>query len=113
MKGPLPLILAIGAGFGAGWFLKPAATAPAADLPAVAAAPTATTPAPPPAPGAISINSATSEELQAIPGIGPVLAGRIIEYRTTYGPFASIDELANVKGIGEKTLAKMRPHITL
>ena len=58
-------------------------------------------------------NTATNEELQTLPGIGPVLAGRIIEYRETVGKFRTIDDLLAVKGIGEKTLAKIRPYLEI
>lgn len=60
-----------------------------------------TTPTDPPI---ININTATSEQLQTLPSIGPVIAGRIIAYRETYGVFGSVTELLNVSGIGEKTL---------
>ena len=53
----------------------------------------------------IGINSASSEDLTAIPGIGKELANRIIDYRTNVGEFESIDELDNVEGIGNKKLA--------
>ncbi|NLY91454.1 MAG: helix-hairpin-helix domain-containing protein [Firmicutes bacterium] len=58
-------------------------------------------------------NTATSEELQTLPGIGPVLAARIIEYRETVGKFRTIDDLLAVKGIGEKTLMKIRPYLEI
>ncbi len=52
------------------------------------------------------VNTASSAELRSIPGVGPVLAQRIVEAR----PFATADELRRVKGIGEKTYARIRPH---
>ncbi|HHW11823.1 MAG TPA: helix-hairpin-helix domain-containing protein [Firmicutes bacterium] len=58
-------------------------------------------------------NTASYEELQTLPGIGPVLAARIIEYRETMGKFRTIDDLLAVKGIGEKTLAKIRPYLVI
>ena len=58
-------------------------------------------------------NTATNEELQTLPGIGPVLAARIIEYRETVGKFRTIDDLLAVKGIGEKTLAKIGPYLEI
>lgn len=56
--------------------------------------------------GKININTATSEQLQTLDGIGPSMAARIIEYRQSNGKFQSVDDLTNVSGIGEKTLAK-------
>ena len=60
----------------------------------------------------ININTATSQELQTLQGIGPAMAQRIIEYRQTSGRFSTVDDLTNVKGIGEKTLEKIRGSIT-
>jgi competence protein ComEA len=61
----------------------------------------------------INLNTATAEQLEAIPGIGPVLAQRIIEYRQTHGRFQSVDELLEVRGIGSKRLENMRPYVTV
>ena len=61
----------------------------------------------------ININTATSQELQTLRGIGPAMAQRIIEYRQTSGRFSTVDDLTNVKGIGEKTLEKIRDNITV
>lgn len=61
----------------------------------------------------VNINSATEKELDTLPGVGPVIAGRIIEYRTKYGDFQSIEELAAVQGIGEKTVKKLEPLICI
>ena len=63
--------------------------------------------------GLININSAGLSELMTLTGIGEVKATAIIEYRKTNGAFKNIDELLNVKGIGEKTLAKIRGKITV
>lgn len=60
----------------------------------------------------IPINRANTEALIALDGIGPVLAGRIIEWRTTHGRFRSADDLLDVRGIGPKKLAKIIPQIT-
>jgi competence protein ComEA len=59
----------------------------------------------------INVNMASSSELEKIPGIGPVLAKRIIEYREQNGPFTTYEDLLKVQGIGEKTLAKIKPYI--
>jgi competence protein ComEA len=53
----------------------------------------------------IGLNSATFEDLKAIPGLGNELATRIIDYRASIGEFESIDELDNIEGIGKKRLA--------
>jgi competence protein ComEA len=63
--------------------------------------------------GMVNINSAGSEELQNIPGIGPSKAAAIIEYRETEGPFQSLEDLMQISGIGEKTFEKLKSHIKL
>ena len=59
----------------------------------------------------ISINTACFEELDAIPGIGPTLAKKIINYISTYGPFKTIEEIKNVPGIGKPRYLKIKPYI--
>ncbi|HOX44794.1 MAG TPA: helix-hairpin-helix domain-containing protein [Myxococcota bacterium] len=59
----------------------------------------------------IELNTATAEDLEAIPGIGPTLAGRIVQHREEHGPFASLEELEEVRGIGSKTLWKIKPFL--
>ena len=63
--------------------------------------------------GPININIAELEELEALSGIGPALGQRIIDYREENGPFQSVEDLLNVKGIGEKTLEKFRDNVTV
>ena len=65
------------------------------------------------APAQVNLNTATAEQLETLPGIGPDLAQRILDYRTGNGPFKNIDGLLNVKGIGEGKLAKLRDQITV
>lgn len=67
----------------------------------------------PPGPGSIAVNAATREDLMRLPGIGPAYAERIVVYRAEHGPFRTLDELQNVKGIGPKTLARLRPFLRL
>ncbi len=57
----------------------------------------------------IDINQATWAELMQLPGVGKTLAGRILEYRENHGPLENLDQLDNVKGIGPKTLQKLKP----
>ena len=61
----------------------------------------------------IDINTASQEELEALPGVGPVKAQAILEYRSINGPFQSKDELLKVDGIGEKLLEKISGLITV
>jgi len=59
----------------------------------------------------IDLNAATTVELEDLPGVGPVLAERIVDYRNTNGPFATVEDLLSVPGIGEAKLAGMRDDI--
>ncbi|MEA4823514.1 MAG: ComEA family DNA-binding protein [Clostridiaceae bacterium] len=63
--------------------------------------------------GKVNINTATEAQLDTLPGIGPVKAKSIIAYREASGAFASIEDLIRVDGIGEKTMADLRPLITV
>lgn len=61
----------------------------------------------------IDLNAASGEELEALPGVGRALAARIVEHRTTHGPFRSLEGLRQVRGIGEKTIAVLRPLVKI
>lgn len=61
----------------------------------------------------INVNTASAEELTELPRIGEVIAARIVAWREENGPFAEIEELLNVQGIGERTFERIRPHVTV
>ena len=61
----------------------------------------------------ININTATAQQFMILPGIGETLAQRIIDYRQENGNFASVDSLTCIDGIGDKTLEKIRPYLTV
>ncbi len=79
------------------------AVAPGTELLAADRSDTAGTP--------IDVNRATAKELTAVPGIGETLAKRIVAFRDEHGPFRRVEDLMKVKGIGEKSLQKLRPHV--
>jgi competence protein ComEA len=67
-----------------------------------------------PAPaGKVNLNTATVEQLESLPGVGPKLAARILEHREKAGSFKSVEELMVVKGIGEKNFKKLEGYVTL
>jgi competence protein ComEA len=101
-----------------------AATVSASPAPTIQAAGTALPPSaaasrPPraagtlPAPGRVNINTATKEELEALPAIGPTIAQRIVDDRTTNGPYKQIEDLARVRGISARTVDQLRERITV
>jgi competence protein ComEA len=61
----------------------------------------------------VNLNTASASDFEALPGIGPKTAARIIEYRMKNGPFKKIEELMNVPGIGEKNFLKLKPQLTV
>jgi len=61
----------------------------------------------------LNLNAATLDQLATLPGIGPKVAERILEYRTKNGGFKKIEELMNVKGIGEKSFLKIKPLVSI
>lgn len=63
--------------------------------------------------GQVDINTASATELEELPGVGPAIAGRIIDHRELNGPFTSVDDLLDVSGIGPKTLENIRPQATV
>ncbi len=73
-------------------------------------------PAPKPAATAaapVNLNTATAEQLATIPGVGPKMAERIIDYRQKNGGFKKVEDLMNVSGVGDKSFLKMKPLITI
>jgi len=72
-----------------------------------------TSAAPAEADGALDLNRASAADLEQLPGIGPVLAQRIVDYREAHGPFANVNELTGVQGISVRLLEQLRPHITV
>jgi competence protein ComEA len=60
----------------------------------------------------VDVNTASAAELEKLPGVGPALAKRIVEFRDKNGPFQNVDELLKVQGIGEKSLARFRDLVT-
>jgi comEA protein len=61
----------------------------------------------------VNLNTASVEQLQSLPGIGPVIAKSIVEYRTKVGKFNRIEEIINVKGVGEKKFQKIKDRLVL
>ena len=59
----------------------------------------------------IDLNRATQAELEALPGVGPVTAAKILAWRTEHGRFSRVEELQEVSGIGPKTYAQIAPHV--
>jgi competence protein ComEA len=60
----------------------------------------------------INLNRASAEELQTLPGVGPVLAQRMVEWRKAHGRYRTVDDLQEVKGIGRKRLEQLRPLVS-
>jgi comEA protein len=89
----------------------PQASAPASSPRAARPARAAKVRATPAAP--VNLNSATAAQLQTLPGVGASAAQRVLEYRQKNGPFKKIEELMNVKGIGEKSFLKLKPLVTV
>ena len=80
--------------------------------PAFAAAPAAAKPAASEA-RPVDLNSADSSALESVPGIGKSLSQRILAFREKNGPFQTVDDLLKVQGVGEKSIQKLRPYLTV
>jgi len=63
--------------------------------------------------GSVNLNTADLNALDSLPGVGPVLAQRIVDWRTEHGRFTSVEELGEVSGIGDKLLSQLRPKVTV
>jgi competence protein ComEA len=61
----------------------------------------------------VNLNTATQAQLEGLPGVGPAMAQRILEYRKANGAFKKAEDLMNVKGLGEKKFLKLKPQITV
>jgi competence protein ComEA len=61
----------------------------------------------------VNLNTATAVNLEGLPGIGAKTAARIVEYRQKNGPFKKVEELMNVRGVGEKSFLKIKPQLTV
>ena len=61
----------------------------------------------------VNINTASASDIEGLPGIGTKTAARIVEYRQKNGPFKKIEELMNVRGVGEKNFLKLKPQLTV
>ena len=85
--------------------------------PLVAQTPPPATPAPQASPSpqapALNLNTATKADLEKLPGVGPAMAQRILDYRQKVGAFKKAEELMNVQGIGEKSFLKLKPLVTV
>jgi competence protein ComEA len=92
------------------WSLSAIAARPAL---AQASQPSTHAAAKPAATGIVNLNTASAADLEGLPGIGAKTAARIVEYRQKNGPFKKVEELMNVRGVGEKNFLKLKPQITV
>ena len=61
----------------------------------------------------VNVNTASAADFENLPGVGPKLASRIIEYRQKNGPFKKVEDLMNVRGLGEKNFLKLKAQLTV
>ena len=106
----LRLAVAIGV---LGFVLAAGASAPAAQTSPGGVKASARSSAKPASGAIVNINSASATEMTTLPGIGAKTAARIIEYRQKNGPFKKVEELMNVRGIGEKNFLKLKPRLAV
>ena len=59
----------------------------------------------------VDLNSATLSDLDSLPGVGPVMAGRILDWRTAHGRFTTVDQLREISGIGARTFERLKPRV--
>jgi competence protein ComEA len=85
---------------------------PSASVAAQSKAP-ARTAAKPASTAIVNLNTASASDLEGLPGIGAKTAARILEYRQKNGPFKKVEELMNVRGVGEKNFLKLKPQLTI
>jgi competence protein ComEA len=88
-----------------------AGTAPVSGPPASGSAGTSGTSAAPKPPQVLDLNTATAEQLDTLPGVGPVTAAAIVAWRQAHGKFTTVDQLADVDGIGPARLEKLRAQV--
>lgn len=98
------LFAALMIAFAAACLVAPAAAGPIQEKPADAKAAPAQV---------VNLNTAPADQLERLPGVGPKTAARIIEYRQKNGGFKKVEELMNVRGIGEKAFLKMKGQLTI
>jgi competence protein ComEA len=67
----------------------------------------------PPSTEKVNLNNATEDQLQTLPGVGPAMAKRIVEYRNKNGKFTKVEDILNVKGIGEKKFQRMKDRLVV
>ena len=82
-------------------------------LASAASAPAAEEPAAPAKKNVVNVNQASADELARLPRVGPSLAGKIVAHREQHGPFKRAQDLMEVKGIGEKMFASLKPYVTV